>query len=187
MKKAIALLAVSATFAGSYMYMLNGVKRPSEPATVCQVSFRTELDRLEAQVVMDMAERKTKIQDNHSLDWSAEEAEILKKIAMAEAEGESTEGKALVMLVVLNRVWSNEFPNTIKEVVFQENQFSTVFDGGRYWTTTPNEDCDAALRLIEQGYDESKGALYFESINGECWHSNNLEFLFKEGNHRFYK
>lgn len=186
MKKTIALFTAAAVFAGSYAYTINHVK-PAEPAPVCQVSFRTELDRLEAQIVMDMAERKPKIQETHSLDWSAEDAEILKKIAMAEAEGESTEGKALVILVVLNRVWSNEFPNTIKEVVFQENQFSTVLDGGRYWTTTPNEDCDAALRLIEQGYDESEGALYFESINNECWHSNNLEFLFKEGNHRFYK
>mgnify|MGYP003371059412 CR=1 FL=1 len=187
MKKMIALLATSAVFACSYVYMLNEVKQPAEQIPVCKVSLKTEVDRLEAQIAMDMAERKPKLQDTRSLDWSAEDAEILKKIAMAEAEGESTEGKALVMLVVLNRVWDDDFPDTIKEVVFQENQFSTVLEGGRYWTTTPNEDCEAALRLIEQGYDESEGALYFESIKEECWHSNNLEFLFEKGNHKFYK
>ena len=42
-----------------------------------------------------------------SRDWGAEDAYLLEKIAMAEAEGEDTEGKALVMLVVLNRVWSD--------------------------------------------------------------------------------
>lgn len=41
-----------------------------------------------------------------SMDWDAEDAYMLAKIAMAEAESEDTEGKALVMLVVLNRVWS---------------------------------------------------------------------------------
>lgn len=45
-----------------------------------------------------------------SLDWDADDSYRLAKIAMAEAEGEDTEGKALVILVVLNRVWSDEFP-----------------------------------------------------------------------------
>ena len=54
-----------------------------------------------------------------SRDWGADDSAILLQIAMAEAEGESTEGKALVMLVVLNRVWSEGFPDTISEVVFQ--------------------------------------------------------------------
>ena len=54
--------------------------------------------------------------------------EILRKIAMSEAEGESTKGKALVMLSVLNRVRSDAFPNTVSEVVFQETQYSPVPD-----------------------------------------------------------
>ena len=41
-----------------------------------------------------------------SRDWDTEESQMLMQIAMAEAEGEDTEGKALVMCVVLNRVWS---------------------------------------------------------------------------------
>ena len=45
---------------------------------------------------------------------------------MAEAESEDTEGKALVMLVVLNRVWDDEFPDTIEEVIFQKGQFSPI-------------------------------------------------------------
>lgn len=123
----------------------------------------------------------------YSRDWGAEDAEILLKVAMAEAEGESTEGKALVMLVVLNRVWSDGFPDSVEEVVFQEKQFSVTAEGGRYYTTTPDEDCLEALRLIESGWDESQGALYFESCREESWHSRNLEFLYQVGNHRFYR
>ena len=125
------------------------------------------------------------------LDFGADDSEILLKIAMAEAEGECTEGKALVMLVVLNRVWDNEFPDTIEDVVFQKYgdtyQFTPVKPQGRYWTTDPNEDCYKALDMVLDGWNESKGALYFESCSGDSWHSRNLEYLFTVGGHRFYK
>lgn len=98
-----------------------------------------------------------------SRDLDAEESQMLMKLAMAEAEGESVEGKALVMFVVLNRVWNNDFPGTIEEVIFQPKQFSTVTKGGRYYTTEPNEECREALELVKNGWDESNGALYFES------------------------
>lgn len=112
---------------------------------------------------------------------------MLMKLAMAEAEGESIEGKALVMLVVLNRVWSDDFPGTIEAVIFQPKQFSPVEEGGRYYTTEPNEECWEALELVMNGWDESGGALYFESCEGGSWHSENLEYLFQEGNHKFYR
>lgn len=121
-----------------------------------------------------------------SLDFGAEDAEILLKVAMAEAEGETVEGKALVMLVVLNRVWSDDFPDTIEDVVFQQNQFTTTKDGGRYWTTEPDEGCYEALELVLSGWDESQGAMYFESCKNSSWHSENLTLLFEYGNHRFY-
>lgn len=122
-----------------------------------------------------------------SRDWGAEDAEMLLRIAMAEAEGEGTKGKALVMLVVLNRVWSDEFPDTVEEVIFQKNQFSVTMPGGRYYTTEPDEECMEALHLVNTGWDESYGALYFESCEGDSWHSRNLEFLFQAGNHKFYR
>lgn len=127
-----------------------------------------------------------------SRDFSGEDCELLMKIAMAEAEGESTEGKALVMMVVLNRVWSDAFPGTIEEVILQESggtyQFSPARPGGRLYTLEPNEDCAAALDLVMNGWDESHGALYFEAAGRkDSWHSRNLEFLFQEGHHKFYR
>lgn len=126
-----------------------------------------------------------------SIRFSDSDADILMRLAMAEAEGESTYGKALVMLSVMNRVDSKDFPDTIEGVVFQKAggsyQFSSVIPGGRYWTKAPNDDCKAALRLVESGWDESSGALYFESCAGQSWHSRNLEFLFSCGRHNFYR
>ena len=91
-----------------------------------------------------------------SIDLDAEETYLLAKIAMAEAEGEDTEGKALVIMVVLNRVWSNRFPNSVEEVIMQKNQFSVTQEGGRWWKVEPNEDCYKALDMIvAEQWDES--------------------------------
>ena len=123
--------------------------------------------------------------------FTDEEEYLLAKLAMAEAEGEDLKGKAFVMLVVLNRVNDDEFPDTIKEVIFQESdgtyQFSPIGDG-RFFKQEPSDECYEALELVKTGYDESKGALYFTSIKEQStWHSRNLDFLFEHGGHLFYK
>ena len=137
--------------------------------------------------VQDLVEVKT-VENEQFTD---EEEYLLAKLAMAEAEGEDLKGKAFVMLVVLNRVNDDEFPDTIKEVIFQESdgtyQFSPIGDG-RFFKQEPSDECYEALELIKTGYDESKGALYFTSIKEQStWHSRNLDFLFEHGGHLFYK
>lgn len=111
---------------------------------------------------------------------------LLAKIAMAEAGNQDTEGKALVMLVVLNRAWGdNEFPDTVEDVIYNDGQFSPVLEG-KFEQTIPNNDCWEALEMVMQGWDESKGALYFESKSSSTWHEDNLKFLFKHQDHYFY-
>lgn len=125
-----------------------------------------------------------------SAKWSDSEKYLLEKIAMAEAEGEDTVGKAYIMRVVLNRVQSDGFPNGIEEVILQSRgstyQFSSVMPGGRWWTTEPDQDCRNAMEMIENGWDESHGALFFESESDSEWHRKNLRFLFRHGRHYFY-
>ena len=124
----------------------------------------------------------------YSKDWSAKESYLLAKIAMAEAEGCNTQTKTLIIMCVLNRVWSDEFPDTIEEVIFQENQFSPI-DNGRWDRVEPNEDCYEAVKVgMEAKYDYSGGATYFENCADEDnWHSRNLEFLYESEGIRFYK
>lgn len=115
------------------------------------------------------------------------ERDMLLKIAMAEAEGEPTKGKALVMLVVLNRVDSPDFPNTVEKVLYEKGQFTPIKNGS-YDRAVPNDDCYEALRMVLNGWNESKGATYFRTtVDYETWHSKNLEFLFDFGHHSFYK
>lgn len=124
----------------------------------------------------------------YSKDWSVEDSYLLAKIAMAEAEGCNTQTKTLIVMCVLNRVSSDEFPDTIYDVIFQTNQFSPI-DNGRWDRVEPNEDCWEAVKVVmEAKYDYSGGATYFESCDDEDnWHSRNLEFLYESDGIRFYK
>lgn len=124
--------------------------------------------------------------------WNPDETYLLAKIAMAEAEGESLETKVLVILTVLNRVNSDEFPDTIKEVIFEKDskgtyQFTCIVDG-RWNSVEPNLECWEAIQVVSAlEYDISEGALYFEACKGETWHSKNLTLVHKSDNTRFYR
>lgn len=63
------------------------------------------------------------------VDISEKEVHLVARLTAAEAMGESEYGQRLVIDTVLNRVDSNEFPNDIESVIFQNNQFSPVTDG----------------------------------------------------------
>lgn len=122
-----------------------------------------------------------------SMEFNPEECYLLAKIAMAEAEGEDLIGKALVIRTVLNRMCSEEFPDTIEEVLYQEGQFTPV-GNGRFDRVEPDEECYAALAMVQNGWDESQGALYFEKAAEEStWHSRNLKELVTYGNQIFYE
>ena len=147
------------------------------------VTFEPQTEEESSEVEVDYYPEFT-----YSKDWSVKESYLLARIAMAEAEGCNTQTKTLIIMCVLNRVWSDEFPDTIEEVIFQENQFSPI-DNGRWDRVEPNEDCYEAVKVVmEAKYDYSGGATYFESCSDEDnWHSRNLEFLYESEGIRFYK
>ena len=101
-------------------------------------------------------------------------------IIYAEARGESMEGKIAVGNVILNRVASDEFPDTIYDVIFDTNwgvQFEPVSNGTIY--CTPDEDCYEAARRALDGEDIVGSSLYFfnPSLASSFWISNNCEYV----------
>lgn len=174
--------------------------------TVSAFSEQAEANRIEAKPMLARLERPLEVveivhkqtgdfpgspevigEPNPAYSLSGVDRELLVRLAMAEAEGEPTEGKALVMLVVLNRVDDPKFPNTVSGVIYAEGQFSPV-SNGRFDAVVPDDDCYAALRLVLDGWNESEEATYFRQTTTEStWHSRNLEELFACGHHTFYK
>lgn len=116
---------------------------------------------------------------------SEEERLVLHKIAVAEAGNTTPEMMYHVMFTVLNRVESDQFPNTIEEVVKQKGQFSTY--PTKYENAQPNEGSMEAMRLIEEGLAMNYGQLYFENTKKGSWISTHKEFIFRLDSVCFYR
>ncbi|MFO7815228.1 MAG: cell wall hydrolase [Halanaerobiales bacterium] len=112
---------------------------------------------------------------------------LLAKIIHAEARGESFEGQVAVGAVIVNRMESSEFPNTIEEVLYQSNQFQSVAND--QFDLHPNQTAYRAARRAIDGEDPSKGALFFfnpkKSKNPEAF--ERYEVTVRIGNHVFAK
>lgn|GEM_PF-714998 len=126
---------------------------------------------------------------------AGEDYEILLKIVEAEAGGEDEIGRMLVASVVLNRMAHERFPDSIKEVVYQnENgtyQFSPVANG-RYKRARVSAETIIAVDKVLAGMDYSEGALFFASRRAADpekmrWFDRNLTKLFSHGGHEFFK
>ena len=120
--------------------------------------------------------------------YSQDELLWLARIICAEACGEPTEGKIAVGNVVLNRVRSPEFPDTIYDVIFDRAygvQFEPVSKGTIHDEPKP-EDIIAACLVLE-GANTAGKCIYFVNPDfGSYWFDNNLDFVLKLGRHNFY-
>ena len=121
--------------------------------------------------------------------YTEDELYWLSKIVSAEAKGEQNTGKTAVANVILNRVKSDEFPNTIYGVIFDNKygvQFTPTADGSIYNTPT-TESVIAAKRAL-MGESIMKDCLYFlnPKTATNSWIINNRTFYRTIGNHDFY-
>ena len=125
-----------------------------------------------------------------SASYNSDEVYWLSRIIYAEAGGESFEGQVAVGNVILNRVKSPDFPNTIYGVIFDRNfgvQFTPTANGTIY--NTPSEESVEAAKLCLSGYQVASECLYFfnpELSTAHYWIINNRKFCKIIGNHHFY-
>ena len=84
---------------------------------------------------------------------------LLAKLVYVEARGESYKGQVAVAAVVLNRVSSSSFPNTISGVIYQTGAFSCVSNGSI--NNTPNDTAVRAALDAMNGWDPTNGCLYY--------------------------
>ena len=84
---------------------------------------------------------------------------LLSRLVYGEARGEPYTGQVAVAAVVLNRVKSSSFPNTIAGVIYQSGAFDVVSDG--QINMTPNDTAKKAAQDALNGWDPSYGAIYY--------------------------
>lgn len=115
--------------------------------------------------------------------YSDEDLYWMSRIITAEARGESLEGQIAVGNVIMNRVASDYFPNTVYEVVFDGIQFTPAVTGAIY--NTPTEQCILAARLALEGVRTVGDSLYF-SATTNCWANGSRGYYGVIGGHYFY-
>ena len=121
--------------------------------------------------------------------YTEDEVYWLSRIISAESQGEPLEGKLAVGTVVLNRVASTQFPNTIYGVIFDRKwgtQFTPVDNGAIYWA--PTAESIIAAKLCLEGTRVAGNSLYFldPSKSRNFWVMENRPFITTIGCHWFY-
>lgn len=111
---------------------------------------------------------------------------LLARLVYGEARGEPYSGQVAVAAVVLNRVKSSSFPNTISGVIYQSGAFDAVKDG--QINLSPNSTAISAAQDALNGWDPSYGAIYYfnpnTATNAWIWSRPTTVTI---GNHRFCK
>ena len=94
---------------------------------------------------------------------SSSDVNLLSRLVYAEARGETYSGQVAVAAVVLNRVKSSSFPNTVAGVIYQSGAFDGVSDG--QIILTPDSTAKKAAQDALNGWDPSYGAIYYFNPN----------------------
>lgn len=118
--------------------------------------------------------------------YNADSVRWLSHIIYAESGNQPLEGKIAVGNVILNRVSSPAFPNTIYDVIFQRNQFTPVSNGSI--NATPNSESVLAAKLCLDGANTAGNALFFINPNTSpnSWAARNRSYVTTIGAHAFF-
>ena len=98
-----------------------------------------------------------------SSNSNSSDLNLLSRLVYGEARGEPYAGQVAVAAVVLNRVKSSSFPNTISGVIYQSGAFDVVSDG--QINLTPNSTAKKAAQDALNGWDPTYGAIYYFNPN----------------------
>jgi N-acetylmuramoyl-L-alanine amidase len=101
----------------------------------------------------------TTLASSNHLGLSSEDLKLMANAVHGEARGEPYVGQVAVAAVILNRVKSPSFPNSVSGVIFQPGAFTAVADG-QIWLT-PNETSAKAVQDALNGWDPTGGCIYY--------------------------
>ena len=154
------------------------------------VPLRSVANLLGAEVEFVDWDSPVSVREGEERSWTEEDLYWLSRIISAESQGESLAGQIAVGNVICNRVASDEFPDTVKEVVFDRKngvQFEPVSNRTIY--DEPTAQSVLAARLVMAGVDAAGESLYFfnPTLSQGSWVRANRTYHMTIGCHRFYK
>ena len=161
-----------------------------------QAAAQTQIETLQKQILKEKQEeeaRKKAEEERRAsrrIRYTDEDYQVLLRIVQAEAGICDKRGKILVADVIINRVLSKEFPNSVKAVVYEPSQFQPVSNGAINSVKVTAETIEWVDRALD-GEDYSNGALYFMNRRGSgsaaAWFDRHLTYLFAHDGHEFFR
>lgn len=159
--------------------------------TTTQAGPETTTEGVIEEIVEETTEEET-VAAYTNVDFEITESDYywLTRIVEAEAGDQDEIGKILVVNVIVNRVKSDRFPNTIKSVIFQNDGRTYQFEpvkNERIYDMNPTDSTIECVNRALNGEDYSEGALFFTmKTSSGSWFNTSLTFLFVHGAHYFY-
>lgn len=178
----------SYVLADGYSYGMNGGTQVRTERTY--VPLRSVANLLGAEVEFADWDSPVTVREGEERSWTEEDLYWLSRIISAESQGESLTGQIAVGNVICNRVDSDQFPDTIKGVVFDKKngvQFEPVSNRTIY--NEPTAQSVLAARLVLAGVDAAGESLYFfnPALSQGSWVRANRTYHMTIGCHRFYR
>lgn len=139
----------------------------------------------------EQARRAVKTVIRYRVSVNKESRRILERIVEAEAGDQDVAGRQMVANVIINRMKSEEFPDSVKDVVFAYRQFSPISNGSYYRVSVSSLTKKAVEKALKEK-DNTRGALYFMYRAGSdagnvSWFDRDLTRLYEYGCHEFFK
>ena len=161
-----------------------------------QAAAQTQIETLQKQILKERQEeeaRKKAEEERRAarrIKYTDEDYQVLLRIVQAEAGICDPKGKILVADVIINRVLSGKFPDSVKAVVYQPSQLQPVSNGTINTVKVTAETIECVDRALA-GEDYSNGALYFmnrrASGSAASWFDRRLTYLFAHDGHEFFR
>ena len=174
---------------GRYLYVPEGVgltgNRVTVPLSVLTEAFDADLNWNGATGTVAVTRGSCGLTPGNQF-YNEKDLFWLSRVIYAESGNQPLDGKIAVGNVIMNRVKSPIFPNTVEGVLAQKNQFTT-YRSGKLAGCTPNASSVAAAKLVLDGavVEKTKNALYFDSAPNS-WAARNRTCIAVIGGHRFY-
>lgn len=167
-----------------YLYVPETVRPHPQWSSVLLVPVRTLAKALGAEVGWSQAgvtltTGGAALESGESF-YNETDVDLIARVIAHESRNQPLAGKIAVANVILNRVSSNQFPNTVSEVLNQKNQFPGATN------STATAECVLAAKLALDGANTAGNACWFNGVGKSCWASKNKALIATIGGHAFY-
>lgn len=167
---------VSAEFVTEPAYEYTKALTIEEEQAIEKAAAEAKAAKAKASKKSSSSSSKSSGSSSASSSASYSDVQLLAALIWCEARGESYEGQLAVGAVVMNRVESGSYPNSISGVIYQSGQFSPVSSGKLARALANGNYCMDAAQAALAGQDNTGGALHFNSGTGKGIQIGNQHF-----------